>query len=123
VLDGFVIARNTVEQVSLDAAKGKIHAFKKHSLVILVSIVVHLLLALLLFFIAAKPQIKEIKTTKQAIHSYLYKMPAMPVVKPVRPKKAVKTVGSAKVNIETATKKTVQATFSAYQQLNRYAAQ
>jgi len=142
VLDGFVIAGNTIERMPLETTKGKMHAFKKHYLVILVSILVHLLLALLLFVIAEKPQIKEIKVAKKAINSYLYKMPAKPIVKQILPKKAelkkeenqqaseqIKLVSAVtpapslaikaiKVNTETATKKTVQATFSAYQQLN-----
>ncbi len=148
MLDGFVIAGNTIERMPLETTKGKMHALKKHYLIILVSILVHLLLALLLFVIAEKPQIKEIKVAKKAINSYLYKMPAKPIVKQILPKKAelkkeenqqaseqikllsavtpapslaikaVKAVKAVKVNPETATKKTVQATFSAYQQLN-----
>jgi len=142
VLDGFVIAGNTIERMPLETTKGKMHALKKHYLIILVSILVHLLLALLLFFIVEKPQIKEIKVAKKAINSYLYKMPAKPIVKQILPKKAelkkeenqqaseqIKLVSAVtptpslavkavKVNPETATKKTVQATFSAYQQLN-----
>ena len=138
MLDGFVIAGNTIERMSLEATKGKERFLRKHYFAIAVSIVVHLLLVLLLFFIAAKPQIKEIKTSKQAIDSYLYKMPIKRIVKPIArqapPKKAeqrevieqkkpapdVTSIAplAVKANTETKTKKVVQTTFSAYQQLD-----
>lgn len=80
MLDGFVIKGNVVEQNSLKAVKGKGNVFKKHSLAISVSIFVHLFLALILFLASEEQQPKHIPITKKAIQSYLYKMPAKPVI-------------------------------------------
>lgn len=148
MLDGFIIKGNVLEQTSLEAAKVKTHILKRHYLAISVSIVVHLLLALLLFLMAEKQQPKQVKITKKAIKSYLYKMPSKPIIKQVikeevkeerkvKPKKIIekskavpvssthtssvkpiKPVKPAKPKAESETKKTVQATFSAYKQLN-----
>ncbi len=141
MLDGFVIKGNTIAQLPLAAAKGKMHVLKRPYFAISISIFVHLLLALLLFFMAEKQQRKEVKTVKQAIDSYLYKMPAKPVIKeqekvkteaqqtPIEQSKAappvtsisslpVKSVKPVKAKLKTETKKTIQTTFSAYQQLN-----
>ncbi len=52
VLDGFVIEGSTLEQASLKATSVKDHALEKNSLAIFASILVHLLLALLLFFMS-----------------------------------------------------------------------
>ena len=45
----------------------------KHTLAIFTSIFIHLLLAVLLFFMAEKQLPKQVKITQQAIKSYLYK--------------------------------------------------
>tara|TARA_R110001583_G_scaffold1152_13_gene9578 strand:+ start:1014 stop:1811 length:798 start_codon:yes stop_codon:yes gene_type:complete len=84
VLDGFLIEGNVIKQTPFKVAKGKGHVLKKHSLAIAISVFVHLLLALSLFFIAQKQQPKQIKITQKAIKSYLYKIPSKPVnVEPV----------------------------------------
>jgi len=80
VLDGFVIEGNVLEHRPLEAAKAKTHPLKRAYLAILVSIVVHLLLALLLFSISEKQQPKQVEITKKAIKSYLYKRPSKPVI-------------------------------------------
>ena len=80
MLDGFVIEGNVIEQAPLKAAKEEMHVLKRPSLAILFSVLVHILLAFSLFFIAEKQQPKQVTTTKKAIKSYLYKMPAKPVI-------------------------------------------
>lgn len=102
VLDGFVIEGNAIEQAPLKAAKGKIHVLKRHSLAISGSVLVHLLLALSLFFIAEEQQPKQVKITKKAIKSYLYKMPAKPViVDPITVKQVLEEVkAEAEIKIE-----------------------
>ena len=146
MLDGFVIEGNVLEQVPLKAATVKTHVLKRHSLAISVSVLVHVILALLLFFIAEKQQPRQLEITQKAIKSYLYKMPARPVnsvvVKQVpeevkvkeqlkiekkpealEPKK-VSTGASSTVSLpskpkaSTTAKGSIQASFSAYKQLD-----
>ena len=155
MLDGFVIEGDVLEQAPLKAAKGKTHAIKRHYLTILVSVFVHLFLALLLFFTAEKYQPKQVEIINKAIKSYLYEMPAKPVVvKQAAEEVKVKDKEKLKIEIKpealesnnittnvtstvslsskpksepksklstktkTKTKKPIQATFSAYKQLN-----
>ncbi len=141
MLNGFVIKGNTIAQLPLAAAKEKAHALKRPYFAISISIFVHLLLALLLFFMAEKQQIKDVKIVKQTIDSYLYKIPAKSIIKekekvkteaqqnPIEQSKAappvtpisslpIKPAESVKAKLKTETKKTVRATFSAFQQLN-----
>jgi len=80
VLDGFVIEGKDIEQAPIKEAKGKPPVLKRHFLAISVSVIVHLILALLLFFISEKHQPKQVKITSKAIKSYLYKMPPKPVI-------------------------------------------
>lgn len=147
MLDRFVIEVNILDQAPFKAAKVETHVLKRHYITILVSIVVHLLLALLLFFITEK-QPKQVKTTQKAIKSYLYEIPSTPIIeqvikeevkeiKPqkliekskavpvsstlassVKPIKPIKPAESVKAKLKTETKKTVQANFSAYKQLD-----
>jgi len=154
VLDGFVIEGNVFEQVPLKAATVKTHVLKRHSLAISVSVLVHVILALLLFFIAEKQQPRQLEITQKAIKSYLYKMPARPVnsvvVKQVpeeikvkdknknkekekvkiekklevlEPKKIATEISStvslpSKPKASTTAKESMQASFSAYKQLD-----
>ena len=154
MLDGFVIEGNVLEQVPLKAATVKTHVLKRHSLAISVSVLVHVILALLLFFIAEKQQPRQLEITQKAIKSYLYKMPARPVnsvvVKQVpeeikvkdknknkekekvkiekklevlEPKKIATEVSSvvslpSKPKASTTAKGSIQASFSAYKQLD-----
>ncbi len=151
MLDGFVIEGNVLDQTPLKAVTVKDHVQKKNSLAIFVSIVVHLLLAFLFFFISENQQVKEVKTPKKAIKSYLYKRPAQPTVKQVireeeravvlkqenyvqavmkkaekqkttelsKIQTSVTSTTSLSVKSKTEIRKPVQATFSAYKQLDR----
>ena len=93
MLDGFIIEGNVSEQAPLKLANGKKHLLKKHYLAISVSVFVHVLLGFLLFFVAEKQQPKQVQITQKAIKSYLYKMPAKPVIlEPVAVKKVPEEV-------------------------------
>lgn len=89
--NGFVIIGNELAQAPLKATEVKTNILKKHYVSIIVSVLVHLLLAFLLFFIAEKQQITQEKVTKKAIKSYLYKMPAKRTeIKPIKEEVNVK---------------------------------
>jgi len=86
-----VIKGNVIDQPTLALAKQGIFSMKKHFLVF--SILIHLLLALLLFLIAESEQPKPNKVTTKTIKSYLYKTPPKPVsVVPITAKEIPKTV-------------------------------
>lgn len=85
MLNGFVIKDNDLAQAPLRVAKVKTNLFKRYYVSVIASVLVHLLLAFLLFFIAEKQQIKQEKITKKAIKSYLYKIPTKQVeIKPIK---------------------------------------
>jgi hypothetical protein len=84
LLDGFVIKGNVVERASMKGASVTEPLLKKHFLTIFVSLLVHLILALLLFFATEIQPPKKVEITKKAIKSYLYNMPAKAnVIKPI----------------------------------------
>ena len=148
MLDGFVIKGEVLEASPLNTAKEKTRVLKRHSLAISVSVLVHVFIFSLLFFVAEEQPPTQIKNPPKAIKSYLYKSPPKPIV--IEPKvveklpeevevieklkiekkpavlesnKAPKGESSAatlppKPKPNTEVKKTVQATFSAYKQLN-----
>ncbi|MBL4764411.1 MAG: hypothetical protein JKX67_03895 [Colwellia sp.] len=62
----------------------------KYYFTIFISVMVQVILALALLFIADKPQIKAVKVEAKAIKSYLYKMPI----------KAKKSPPKAEIKIE-----------------------
>lgn len=75
MLDGFVIKGNESEQVPSTATLVNTNASHRNYVSIAISILVHLLLACLLYIIAEKEQIKPERSVKKAIKSYLYFMP------------------------------------------------
>lgn len=79
MLNGFVINEDDLAQAPLRVAKVKTNLFKRYYVSVIASVLVHLLLAFLLFSIAEKQQIKQEKITTTAIKSYLYTMPAKQV--------------------------------------------
>ena len=80
VLDGFIIAGSVLAQAPIKVAKVKTHVLKRHYTTILVSVFVHVVLVILLVFLAEKPQPKPLEITPKAIKSYLYKKPAKRVI-------------------------------------------
>lgn len=79
MLDGLIIEGDVLEHMPLAVVKVKAHPLKRDCLAIIVSVFVHFLFVLLLFFVAEKHPPKQVKTTQKAIESYLYKMPSKPV--------------------------------------------
>ena len=101
LLDGFVIKGNVVERASMKGASVTEPLLKKHFLTIFVSILVHLILVLLLFFATEIHPPKKVKITKKAIKSYLYKIPAKAnVIKPIVAKaEVIQNSKPEKVNV------------------------
>ena len=75
VLDGFIIEDNVFAQTSKVPDKEKKNVLKTHSTTFLASILVHVVLLILLLFVAEKKQPQQLDITPKAIKSYLYKMP------------------------------------------------
>ena len=109
LLDGFVIKGNVVERASMKGASVTEPLLKKHFLTIFVSILVHLILVLLLFFATEIHPPKKVKITKKAIKSYLYKIPAKAnIIKPIVAKaEVIQNSKPEKVKVAKATTKTV----------------
>jgi len=116
VLDGFIIEDNVFAQTSRVPDKEKKNVLKTHSTTFLASILVHVVLFILLLFVAEKKQPQQLDITPKAIKSYLYKMPPKAVtvkqapIKPeVTPEKIVdvkeKKVITDKKKIEESAKK------------------
>jgi len=104
-----VIKGNAVEQASMKKGSVTEPLFKKYFLTIFVSILVHLILALLLFFATETHPPKKVNITKKAIKSYLYKMPAKAkVIQPVVAKaEVIQNSKPEKVKVAKATIKPV----------------
>ena len=86
MIDGFFIEENRLVQAPSKVANEEASLLKRHSLAIVVSVLVHIFLVFLLFVIAEKPQPKQVKVNKKAIKSYLYQIPTKSV-----PTKSVST--------------------------------
>ena len=73
VPDESIITGNVKEQLPNQVTKQGVFSLKNHFVAI--SIFVHVILSILLFFLAQKQQPIQIKITNKAINSYLYKKP------------------------------------------------
>lgn len=97
--EGLLITGNVLDQLPQQVTKQGVFSLKNHFVAI--SIFVHVILSIVLFFLAEKQQPIPIKTTNKAIKSYLYKIPkktveiAHPVVKQ-RPVKETPIVDETK---------------------------
>jgi hypothetical protein len=101
LLDGLVIKGSMVKQGAMEGFSVTGVLLKKHSLVIFLSLLMHIVLLLLLLFITEPKQAKQVNITHKAIKSYLYKMPAKVAInKPTLVKEIpddIKTVDSDKL--------------------------
>jgi len=75
VLAGLVIAGNVLAPEDLKVVEVKKRSLKKYYITILLSVFVHLVLALVLFSMSDNHPVKPMKIEPKAINSYLYKMP------------------------------------------------
>lgn len=82
MIDGFVIKGDVLDQAPLAPALPPVKrsVLEKHYLAISVSVIVHILLGLILFFVAEEQAPKQVENPQPAIKSYLYQRPAKPKI-------------------------------------------